>query len=728
MPSPSFRRLLLPALLVIGTGLSAQQRDRELSLQAAVTYANGRLVPESLQALQWIPGGTELSFVKDDVLMSIGVGKRADRPLLTLAQLIEQLPEAEHPKRFPAITWTGPQRFQFQAGQRIHTYDLSTGRSEPGLTLPVTAEREDLAPTHDKVAYTEGDNLYFLDNGPLGPQPLSTDGTDGLVYGRSVHRDEYGIHQGTFWSPDGGKLAFYRMDERMVTPYDLEDIGTRPSTFNTIRYPMAGQAGHEVSIGVYDGRTGNTVFLRTTGAPDDYLTNIGWTPDGKQLTVIHLDRATQHLRVVLYDALTGQPLSTLLEERDDKWLEPQDPVTFLKTRPDQFIHFSPRDGWRHLYLYSTTKGLIRQLTKGSWVVQRIIGTDPKERYLWVEGTGSQTPEDPRGALESHIYRVDLTKGTTTRLTKEPGVHHGELNDQGTLLIDTWSSTTVPGRTELIDAASGAAVRTLLDSPDPYATIQVGQVELLTILGEGGDRLNARIIKPSTFDPTRRYPVIVYLYNGPHAQMVMNRHLGGAQPWMLHAAERGYLVFTVDGHGTDNRGRAFEQVIHRQLGITEVKDQLLGVEYLKSLPYVDPERLGVHGWSYGGHMTTALMLRSPKTFRVGVAGGPVMDWSMYEVMYTERYMDTPAENPEGYAATRLNDRCGELEGELLIIHGLIDDVVLPQHSYSFLKDCVSKGEQVEFFVYPGHPHNVRGRDRVHLMTKVLDRFDRSLLAP
>ncbi|HEY0977565.1 MAG TPA: S9 family peptidase, partial [Flavobacteriales bacterium] len=303
---------------------------------------------------------------------------------------------------------------------------------------------------------------------------------------------------------------------------------------------------------------------------------------------------------------------------------------------------------------------------------------------------------------------------------------GALSPNGDRLIDTWSSTTVPLRTEVLDARTGSVMKVLVDRKDPFASMRVGKVELLTIPGEKGTRLNARLIKPSTFDPAKKYPVIVYLYNGPHSQMLLNAHLGGAQPWMLHAAERGYLVFTVDGHGTENRGRDFEQAIHRQLGVLEVKDQLKGVEYLTGLPYVDAERMGVHGWSFGGHMTTALMLRAPKAFRVGVAGGPVMDWAMYEVMYTERYMDTPAENPEGYAATRLTDRCGELEGKLLVIHGQVDDVVLPEHSYTFLKDCVGRGEQVEFFLYPGHPHNVRGKDRVHLMTQVLDRFDRELL--
>ncbi|MBK9540621.1 MAG: S9 family peptidase [Flavobacteriales bacterium] len=284
---------------------------------------------------------------------------------------------------------------------------------------------------------------------------------------------------------------------------------------------------------------------------------------------------------------------------------------------------------------------------------------------------------------------------------------------------------VSGRVEMLDARTGQGLKTLLDSKDPLAGFQHGKVELLTLPGENGDQLHARLVKPSNFDSRQRYPVIVYTYNGPHVQLITNSFLGGASLWMLEAAERGYLVFTVDGHGSQNRGRDFEQTVHRRLGEVEVKDQLHGVNYLKSLPYVDGERMGIHGWSYGGFMTVSLMLKAPDVFKVGVAGGPVMDWGLYEIMYGERYMDTPQENPDGYAAARLTDKCDALKGELLIIHGLQDWVVLPEHSYTFLKDCITKGQQVEFFTYPGHEHNVRGKDRLHLMTKVLDRLDRTL---
>lgn len=281
---------------------------------------------------------------------------------------------------------------------------------------------------------------------------------------------------------------------------------------------------------------------------------------------------------------------------------------------------------------------------------------------------------------------------------------------------------VPSRTVLRESRSGKAGKELISSKDPLTGVTVGSIELLSIPGENGDYLNARMIKPSFFDGSKKYPVLIYTYNGPHVQLVTNSFLGGASLWMLEAAERGYIVWTVDGHGSENRGRDFEQAVHRHLGETEVKDQMRGVAFLKGQPYVDGTRMAVHGWSFGGHMTTAMLTRHPGVFKVGVAGGPVMDWGLYEVMYTERYMDTPAENPEGYASTTMTTLADKLQDDLLIIIGGKDPTVLPEHAYSFLKACVDNGVSIDFFNYPGHEHNVRGRDRLHLMDKVLEYID------
>ncbi len=712
------RRTLLIATFVAPAFLFAQ---KALTLRDAILKAGTEYAPERLRGLQWIEGAPNYSYVKGDVLMRGTLGKSVDTPIIELAALNAVLTDTAKLKGIPAITWLSPTTIRFMHNGRLYTQEIGA-KSTASTALPADAENEDIHKTTGAVAYTVENDLYIQQKGLAKTIRVTNDGTDGIVNGKSVHRQEYGITQGTFWSPSGDRLAFYRMDERMVSPYFLEDIGTKPSTFDKIRYPLAGDSSHHVTVGVCDTKSGKTIFLETGRPLDQYLTNISWDEQSRYIHVVHLDRKTENLRVVRYDPTTGKTIATLLEEHDPKYLEPEHPAQFLKTRPSQFIWQSERDGWNHLYLYDANKGLQRQLTKGNWVVKGVVGMDPKESFVIVEGTAEILPGRPSGATETHLYRVELNSGKTTRLTNEPGAHYGQLSTDGSSLIDQWSSPSVANHIVLRDAKSGRIMKELLTSKDPLAGTTVGSIDLLTIPGANGAFLNARLIKPSHFDSKKKYPVLIYTYNGPHVQLVSNSFLGGASLWMLEAAERGYLVWTVDGHGSDDRGRDFEQAIHRHLGELEVEDQMRGVDYLKGLPYVDGDRIAVHGWSFGGHMTTAMLTRHPGAFKVGVAGGPVMDWSMYEVMYTERYMDTPAENPVGYAATTLPTLAKELQDDLLIITGGKDDTVLLEHSYSFLKACVDNGIPVDFFNYPGHGHNVRGKDRLHLMNKVLDYID------
>ncbi|MBK9422401.1 MAG: DPP IV N-terminal domain-containing protein [Flavobacteriales bacterium] len=712
------RTLLFIALLGV-TALSAQEKQK-LTLSDAI-LKGGVLYPEKVKGLQWIPHSNSYSFVKDNTLVKGTVGKIGERPIISLADLNKGLEQGDSLRQIPSVVWTDDHTFCFEVGHRTYFRDVAKGSTALRLTTERHAENEDHDKAYEKIAFTGGNNLFIAGLGDSIRQ-VTFDGTDGIVNGKSVHREEYGITKGTFWSPDGNLLAFYRMDESMVSPYYVEDISTMPSTFKKFRYPMAGQTSHQVTLGIYDTRTGKTVFIKPEGAPDHYLTNISWDTDNAHIQIILLNRATDNFKVVRYDVTSGQPVRTLFEESDPKWLEPEHPLTFLEKTPGRYIHWSQRDGWWHLYLYDVQKGMMRQLTKGNWLVKELIGLDRKEQYVFVEGTATIDPKDPRGATETQIYRVELSTGKTVQLTEQPGTHHGRLSSDGRYLIDQWSSLTVPGRTEIVDATTGRVIKTLLNSKDELADYQVGSVESAQVIGENGDILNARIIKPSGFQSRVQYPVIVYTYNGPHLQLITNSYLGGAQLWMLEAAERGYIVFTVDGHGSGNRGLAFEQIIHRQLGITEVKDQLHGADYLKSLPFVDGSRMAVHGWSFGGHVTEALMLRAPGVFKVGVAGGAVQDWRLYEVMYTERYMDTPEENPKGYAETALPDIAASLRGDLLLIHDNMDETVVPEHALRFLKSCVDKGVHPDFFYYPGHPHNVRGKDRVHLYTEILDYID------
>ncbi len=562
-----------------------------------------------------------------------------------------------------------------------------------------------------QVAYTIGNNLYVNDT-------AVTNEPEGVVCGQSVHRNEFGITKGTFWSPKGTLLAFYRMDERMVTPYPLVDITARIAELNNIRYPMAGMTSHQVTVGIYNPGNGNTVYLQAGDPTDRYFTNISWAPDEKTIYLIELNRDQNHAKLCQYNAETGELMATLFEETHPKYIEPQHPIVFLPWDSTQFIYQSERDGFNHLYLYNTQGKLLKQLTSGNWLVQELLGFDAKKKELIIASTENSP-------LQTNLFRVNMKSGKRTPAGASEGVHRASLSASGTYLIDTYSSPAVPRNIDLVDMQKGKSIR-LLTAANPYQGFRMPTVETGTLkAADGVADLYYRITKPADFDPTKKYPAIVYVYGGPHAQMITNSFMNGMRGWDIYMANKGYILFTLDNRGSSNRGMEFENIIFRQLGIEEGKDQVKGAEYLQSLPYVDGSRIGVHGWSFGGHMTTALMLRYPDIYKVGVAGGPVIDWSYYEIMYGERYMDSPQSNPEGYEQGNLKNLAGNLKGRLLIIHDDHDDTCVPQHTLSFMKACVDARTYPDLFIYPGHKHNVAGRDRVHLHEKITRYFEDNL---
>ena len=544
---------------------------------------------------------------------------------------------------------------------------------------------------------------------------ITNETKEGIVCGKSVHRDEFGITKGTFWSPKGTLLAFYRMDESMVTQYPLVDIDARIATAEPIRYPMAGMTSHKVTIGIYNPQTGKTVYLKTVDPTDRYFTNVSWSPDEKTIYVIELNRDQNHSQLIRYDAVTGEKEKVLYEETNSKYVEPLHPLTFLPWNENQFIYQSQKDGFNHLYLFDTEGKLIRQLTKGKWLVQSIDGFNRKKKSILITTTGLSP-------LQSNAAEVDL-KGHVTYYGKaQNGVEHVKTSASGEYAIDTYSTPNIPNKIDLIKVSSHKDLN-LFTAPNPYEGIEMPTIETGTIkAADGVTDLHYRLIKPANFDPNKKYPTIIYVYGGPHAQMIHNSWQYDVRGWDLYMAEKGYIMFTVDNRGSENRGFDFESCTFRHLGVEECKDQMKGVDFLKSLPFVDANRLGIHGWSFGGHMTVAMLLRHPGVFKAGVAGGPVINWKYYEVMYGERYMDTPQTNPEGYKECDLKNLAGNLKDHLLIIHDYNDKTCVPQHTFSFLKACVEARTYPDFFTYPGHDHNVMGRDRVHLHEKITRYFE------
>ena len=562
------------------------------------------------------------------------------------------------------------------------------------------------------IVKSEGDTLLVAES--ENPQ---------ITYGQVVSRNEFGIEGGTFWSPSRERLAFYRKDESKVTTFPLLDITSRTGTLREIKYPMAGMGSENVQLGIYSLTDGKTVYVKADEfGYDRYLTNITWTPDGSKVLIQVLDRSQKHLKLNMYDALTGDFLKTILTEDNEKYVEPRDPVWFLKGSSDLFIYRTDnRDGYRNLYLCDT-EGNIRRLTETDADVQ-YVANDGK--YVWY--TSAEI-----SPIENHLFRISvkvspkgLSKakfGKPEQLTVAEGWHNIEMSPDLTQYVDCWSNLTTPRVADLC-SSDGKVIRNILTADDPTLDYANTEISLGTVKRADGQYDNYyRLIKPIDFDPSKKYPTIVYVYGGPHSQMVTNTFLANLRRWEMHMAQRGYLVYVQDNRGTDNRGAAFEKAIHGQCGQAEMADQMEGVKMLMSLPYVDKDRIGVHGWSYGGFMTISLITNYPEIFKVAVAGGPVIDWKWYEVMYGERYMDHPERNPEGYAKTSLISKAKDLKGKLLICQGAIDPVVVWEHSLSFVRECVKNNVQVDYFPYPCAEHNVMGKDRIHLNDKITMYFE------
>lgn len=600
---------------------------------------------------------------------------------------------------------------------KIYLYDLKNKSLLRKLSYDKLAKNIDAAEESGAMAYTKGSSLYIAKPDETGTKfildSIMSD-KDGIVYGQTVHRNEFGISKGTFWSPDGSKLAFYKMDESMVTEYPLIDIDQRIAQVEPTRYPMAGMTSHKVYIGIYDLNSGKTVYLKTEDPTDRYFTNIAWSPDCSKIYVIELNRDQNHSQLIRYDAATGEKEAILIEETHEKYVEPQFPIVFVKGGK-QFLYLSQRDGFYHFYLYNLDGSLVRQMTSGDWIVQSVLGLDEKGEYLYYMSTENSP-------LETNLHRLNVKNGKREMVTRTGGFHRVALSGSCKYVVDNFTNSETPRMINIQRTDGKGKLINIVNAKNPYEGFDIPTVEGGTLkAADGVTDLHYLLVKPADFDPTKKYPVIIYVYGGPHAQMVNNMWRLGASGWDTYMAQKGYIVFTMDNRGSANRGLEFENCTFRQLGIEEGKDQMKGVEYLCSLPYVDKDRIGVHGWSFGGHMTTALMLRYPDVFKVGVAGGPVIDWALYEVMYGERYMDTPQSNPEGYEECNLNNHAQNLKGKLMIIHDYNDKTCVPQHTLKFMKTCVDKRVYPDLFIYPGHDHNVIGRDRVHLYQKITDYF-------
>lgn len=701
--------------LVAGSSLFAQ--SQKFTIAEAVNGLRSNLATKNISQFSWSDDNKSFHQSTKNAYLTTEVANLKQDTLVSLYQINKNLAPNLQLKSFPRITFINGNKGYFTQNSQYFWIE-KTGKDwkvKEWIALDKAAENVELLSNNQGLVYTIKNNLYLNLNGKI--TAITNDENEDIVNGQAVHQREFGIDKGVFVSPDNSKIAFYRMDQTMVTSYPIIDWSVTPAVNNNIKYPMAGALSHHVTLGIFDIKSGKTTFLKVDGDPEQYLTSITWNPDSKSVFVGVLNRDQNHLKMNQYNAASGELAKTIFEENSEIYVEPQHPLLFFPNSTTDFIWQSQRTGYNHLFHYNLEKGLVAQLTKGDWLVTDVLGFNEKKKEIYYTST-QETP------LERHLYKINWSNFKTQKLDAEAGMHAGILSKDGSWLYDSFSNASSPRVVNLINTNT-AKSKNILTSENTLKNYQRPEIKNVTLKADDGTPLYGKIILPTDFDPNKKYPTLVYLYNGPHVQLVTNSFPASGNLWYEFMAQRGYIVFNMDGRGSANRGLKFEQAVFRHLGEVEMKDQLKGVDYLKSLPYVDADKMGIHGWSFGGFMTTSFMLKHPEVFKVGVAGGPVIDWKMYEIMYTERYMDSPQNNPEGYKQANLLDKVQNLKGKLLMIHGAQDNVVVWQHSMKFLKAAVDNGVQLDYFVYPGHEHNVLGKDRVHLMQKITDYFDEYL---
>ena len=708
-------------LVIAFISINSFSQKKELTIKQAVAGQIEFLYPGYITGLKWQEGTNNYTTINVEnhyksIMQSSAISKK-EIELITVDEVNASLSKTKSDSitHFYDYKWINKDLIKLGYEKRFIFYNIKTKEVEFEVNLPKDASDIFYCKENKIFAYTIENNLYITDN--KGEQTQITNDTDkNFVNGQTVSRSEFGITNGIFWSPKGNYIAFYRKDESKVTNYPIVNVNTTPASVEPIKYPMIGQSSENITLGIYNIKTRKTHFLKTGEPNEQYLINPTWNINEKDIILTILNRKQNHAKINRYDVASGNLVKTLFEEKNIKWVEPEKFSYFISET--EFIWQSERNGFMHMYLYNIDGKLKEQITKGNWLVDEIKAYDKKTGTIYFTGTINSPIED-------HLYSVNIKTKEIKTLTKEEGTHNCSLNSNFKYFIDGYSNIKTP-RVYNITSVNGKVAKNLVTAKDPLKDYNINLPEIGTIkAADGKTDLYYRLIKPSNFDENKKYPVLIYIYGGPHAQMVTNSWLARANMWLYYMAQKGYVVFTVDNRGSSKRGFEFESVIHRQCGQEEMKDQMEGVKFLKSHKWVDADRIGVDGWSYGGFMTTSLMLNYNKTFKVGAAGGPVIDWKFYEIMYGERYMDTPQENPDGFELTSLLNKTDSLKGRLLIIHGGVDPTVVWQNSQMFLNKCIETGTLIDYMVYPNHEHNVLGKDRVHLIKTIIRYFDEHL---
>ncbi|MCI0451987.1 MAG: alpha/beta fold hydrolase [Candidatus Latescibacteria bacterium] len=717
--------------LALALTLAAAEAQAAEALSVESIFGSRSLFKTLPSAVEWLGNSRGVSFVRKTEgdparteLVLRGVPSGRERVIVvadTVAVPLDLQPD--HPKFS-----IGDHQWNRAGDRAVFTFAgdiflVDTRGRITRVTDTDGAEKDpSFSPDGRRLAFTRGNDLYTLDvkDGDYPETRLTTTGSETLLNGVLdwVYMEELftrGDVRAHWWSPDGERLAFLEFDESPVPTHPLVDQVPLQATATFQRYPKPGDPNPIVRVGIVPARGGSVVWADTDTRDDSYIARVYWTGDGRAVAIEKLNRAQDRWTVLFADAATGRS-DVILEESSPAWIN----VTYARhyySRKRQFLVGSERDGHHHLYLFNLDGSLIRPVTRGVWEVVELEAVDEKKGRVYFVANQSSV-------LEHHLYRIDDNGKNLARITTEEGSHDVDVSPDRKYFVDRYSSHARPTRIS-VHTIEGKRLFDIADQLSPeLAAMRLPTAEFFTVEDEGS-LFHCRLWKPLDFDANKKHPAIVYVYGGPHSQVVRkawSRH----DLWHAYMATRGYLVFSIDNRGSAGRGKAWEELLLKRLGTIELEDQLTGVDYLKSLPYVDPERIGVWGWSYGGTMALNALFRAPGVFRAGVSVAPVADWRLYDSIYTERYMKRPQDNESGYTEAATTTHAAKLEDALLLMHGDADDNVHMQNSIALVRKLIDAGKDFELMIYPQKEHGIAGSaDRTHLYRKMTAFFDRHL---
>src|SRR6266852_3849496 len=679
-------------------------------------YSQPGLSGRLTRGIAWTPDSKQISFfeskgagkeAKTELwVMDVANGRR--RLLLSADKLESVLPAgAERTTQATGLGRHAPAEYQwapgggallFQGPTSLAWFDLKTHGSRTFVCGKESIVDPKISPDGRYVSFVRNHNLWLVSVADGKERAFTEGGNEGVRKGELdwVYPEELEITTAYWWAPDSSAIAYFEMNESKVAKYPLVDFTSPVGEAEEERYPPAGGGNPIVRVFVAPIGGGEAPAMDTGENTDIYIARVNWLTDSKHIAIQRLNRPQTVLDLLICDAATGAA-RTALNETDQYWINVSNDLRFLKDGK-RFLWSSERSGYRHLYLYDLEGKDLAQLTKGEWEVSAVDAVDEAKGLVYFTGAA-------KSPLERHLYRVSFDGSAISRITVHNGTHNVNMAPDCAAFVDTYSDVTTPPRQD-VARADGSLLRAMNENKvAELADYHLSTPQFLSVKAHDGTPLNAVMIKPPDFDASKKYPVLVYTYGGPHAQVVLNAWGGNTALWHQLMAQKGYIIFSLDNRGSAGRGHVFEESIHYRLGAQELSDQLDGVAYLKSLPYVDAGRLGIWGWSYGGHMTLHAMFEAGPEFKAGFAGGPVTDWHFYDSIYTERYLGLLPEKEKEYRASSPIDRAAGLKGKLLIAHGTGDDNVHFANTLSLINELIELGKYVEVMPFPGRGHGV-----------------------